>query len=302
MTSALPAATRRLACDLTSAGRGRDAASRLGDRIGSRLLRASSLPIDVYSFAASEQIEIVHIESMTESGRVEWTDRGLRVALSAKEPVSRKRFTLAHELAHCLIFGKDTVGQRVESKEEEIRCDRFASSLLMPNAVFSEEFNRRRQSSLTEVVRDLAGQFGVSLNALLVRLNELQLMPIGSILLLVEFGAVTRGKVRLAAYDRTGYRELAGVTLDELAIGEVVREVMSRSPDQRREYVTPRLFTKQRRVPRHLPSHIPSILVCTPSVDSRNRALIELQLFSDPLRPRGLNMPTDLQQALPRLR
>ena len=295
----LPKATLRMAADLRTAEKGRRAAGRLGDHIGLRLLRESFHPLDVHALATSEDIEVVKVSSIAESGRSEWASGGLRIALSEKESPLRQRFTLAHELGHCLIFGIEKAGIRTYSREEEKRCDRFAAALLMPKSVFLREFNRRQNLPRTSVVRELAAQFAVSLRAALVRLNDLALVDPGTILLTVEPDMSGESRVTAGAYDKSTYRRLENLTAGDLGIEGALARSMSRLPGSRRVRSIVRLPTKQRALPRSSYSHMPAVVSCEPQAGDRKRLLVEIELVVDPLRPRLLKLPSNLQASLP---
>ena len=98
------------------------------------------------------------------------------------KPLSRRRFTLAHEIGHHLLGRRVQPGSRLffldtpKTRRSPIEraCDRFAALLLMP-----EDWVRRYYDELTfnaeNRVRIMADRFGVSAWALRRRLKELNL-------------------------------------------------------------------------------------------------------------------------------
>jgi len=92
----------------------------------------------------------------------------------------RRRWTLAHEIAHHILsLGITSAADRFalcDSRSGDRTCDRFTAELLMPASVV------RRKAE--EVGRDgtnksalLASLFGVSHQAMRIRLRELDLLP-----------------------------------------------------------------------------------------------------------------------------
>ena len=98
------------------------------------------------------------------------------------KPLSRRRFTLAHEIGHHLLshrispdrrlFFFDTSGTR--STVMERACDRFAAMLLMPEDLVLR-FHKELAHNPTQRVVVMAERFGVSASALVRRLRELGL-------------------------------------------------------------------------------------------------------------------------------
>jgi len=88
---------------------------------------------------------------------------------SGSKTVERRRFTLAHELGHMLLHIPDSV-------DEEKACHRFASAFLMPeDALFAELGKHRKAFGYTELIQ-VKRMFGVSAAALVVRLNDLDVI------------------------------------------------------------------------------------------------------------------------------
>ena len=304
----LPEATLRIASDLSTAEKGRRAADRLGDSLGSRLLRdsmrpldvqdAAGRPVDVHDLAASEDIDVVQSSVLRESGRIEWTGRGLRIVLREADGQQRQRFTLAHELGHHLIFGVAKGQERRYSLEEEKRCDRFAGALLMPKRAFSREFIALHGRSLATTARELADRFDVSLDSAIHRLADLQLMGSASILLVLQLYADGYYRVYLAAYDKSAYRRLEGMTPQDLWIERALRRPLPMPLESRDTFVRARLPTRQRGFPRNSPSILPVVAACTPLRPDSSQMLVELDLVVDPLQPRVQKPPLELQADL----
>ena len=294
----LPEATRRIAADLTTAAKGRRAASRLGDSLGSRLLRNAREPLDPHNIAALEEIEVVRASALGESGRIEWTSGGLRVVLRETDGLQRQRFTLAHELGHHLIFGIGKEPKRNYSREEETRCDRFAAALLMPKKAFTSAYNRQQSCSRAAAIRTLSDRFDVSLRATMIRLTNLGIVDSGAILLLLERDP--RGDYRVAAawYDKSVYRRIEGMTTEDLGIEQKRAVAMSAGPGTSRVGVSAWLPTKLQGLPSNAYSIVPAEMTCVPLRRDSQQILIDVEVVVDPLRPRFRKHPSSLQAEL----
>jgi len=128
------------------------------------------------------------------------TDDVALILVDSSVPLGRQRFTAAHELCHLLLGegGLVLVDERIAARGEppEIRANAFASHFLMP-----EEGIRRYAGGRSvdeEVVVELQFTFGVSLDALLWHLVNLQLITSQ------QRGVLSRRGAKALAY-RCGY-------------------------------------------------------------------------------------------------
>jgi Zn-dependent peptidase ImmA (M78 family) len=112
-------------------------------------------------------------------------------------PITRQRFTLAHELAHFLLHPGPTYVDRVYQPrgmslqfrdtvsgtgtvKEEMEANQFAAALLMPAPWVREEFARHRFDLGDDAtLLNLCRRFGVSIHAMTYRLMNLGLLPGG---------------------------------------------------------------------------------------------------------------------------
>ena len=93
------------------------------------------------------------------------------VVVSSQTNVERKRFNLAHELAHRVIRQTGNANIPLEKA-----MNRFAGAFLMPEAHLRQETgNNRHGMTYHEIIR-LKRLYGVSAAALLVRLGQLQIL------------------------------------------------------------------------------------------------------------------------------
>ncbi|MCY4614775.1 MAG: ImmA/IrrE family metallo-endopeptidase [Chloroflexi bacterium] len=281
----LPAATHLLASDLTTGDKGQRAAGRLGDSLGSRLARASRLPIDPTELAKHEGIDVAQVLSLPEAGRIEWVGDELRILVRKTDSSQRQRFTVAHELAHHLIFGVEKVARRAYSTEEEARCDRFAAGLLMPRKSFKDARSALRSVALPEAILSLQEQFDVSLRSAMRRLDELKLID-GHLLLLL-FHREDRGEYRVvgAVYDRRAYWRIEGMTARSLGMSEVIGSLISMPQGSRRLRASAQLPARIRGQAAGSPSTVHGDVTCAPLGGEWGAAPDWILIDIDPVAP-----------------
>jgi Zn-dependent peptidase ImmA (M78 family) len=109
------------------------------------------------------------------------TEDGIAMALiNSGFSQPRQRFSLAHEIGHHLLLGRATgpirivCGVRRQTKEERL-CNLFAVELLMPAALVREVAGDLGHPDIHDKTGTIAARFGVSLTAMRLRLNELDL-------------------------------------------------------------------------------------------------------------------------------
>jgi Zn-dependent peptidase ImmA (M78 family)/DNA-binding XRE family transcriptional regulator len=115
-----------------------------------------------------------------------WSDEiGACVAINRAHPVERQRWSLTHELGH---FLRDReAGDVLENGDSfqqptEIFPEAFTKEFLLPSAGVRKRFTERcRSGKFTPIdLHSLARTFGVSFQAMAVRLEEMRLLPRGS--------------------------------------------------------------------------------------------------------------------------
>jgi len=109
------------------------------------------------------------------------------IGVNTHQAPVRQRFTIAHELGHLLLHDTDELHVdrgfvvRLRSDisslgldEDEMEANRFAAELLMPTSMLREDLEGR-EIDLTddETLRALARRYGVSAQALAIRLTGL---------------------------------------------------------------------------------------------------------------------------------
>lgn len=131
------------------------------------------VPVDLHVLASALGVTQIREMSMVEDGRTIWHGAVPTIELREDRPLARKRFTLAHEIAHVLIEAKQTVAHRslgLSHDDTETLCDQVAAALLMPRSWISQ-YSRRSSFNLS-LLRLIAHRADVSLAAAAVRLAE----------------------------------------------------------------------------------------------------------------------------------
>jgi len=110
------------------------------------------------------------------SGLAMKTDYGWVIVLRSSEAKVRQRFSLAHEIKHCLddpfIDGLyPPIGGYGSDERTERICDRFAAALLMPRVLLRADWADGLQD-----VAQLARRYDVSRAAMQIRLTQLGLL------------------------------------------------------------------------------------------------------------------------------
>lgn len=119
-------------------------------------------------FKVFEVDEFEHFDGL--SGFVEGMDVPV-IAVYSDSDLVRKRFTVAHELAHLLLDFSE-----VEKKSTEKLCHAFAGALLLPADIMREELGEKRNKITEWELKKLKGIFGISMQAIMARALRLQII------------------------------------------------------------------------------------------------------------------------------
>lgn len=95
------------------------------------------------------------------------------VVINQSIPGDRQRFTAAHELGHLVM----QISENASEQEKENFCHRFAGAFLIPRDCVLEEFGVHRNRILMEELKLAKQAYGISIQALVRRLWELQVIP-----------------------------------------------------------------------------------------------------------------------------
>lgn len=126
-------------------------------------------------FAELPRVEVARLSPFPTSGASHWAAGRWLVAINGAEPVTRQRFSMAHEFKHIidhrfvnLIYSRFPKSERHDMIEQI--CDYFAGCLLMPRPWVKHVY-----CSGIQDLPELARRFGVSQAAMAVRLNQIGL-------------------------------------------------------------------------------------------------------------------------------
>ena len=134
----------------------------LGTELGLNIFESQELPEDVSG-------EIRPGESPS----------GFEITVAAFDPRVRKRFTIAHEIAHFLLhrsqIGRgiqdDALYRSSQSNRIEAQANRLAADILMPMTYLQQEHDKIRDYQFSDKLEVLSSTFGVSGTAMGIRLS-----------------------------------------------------------------------------------------------------------------------------------
>lgn len=137
------------------------------------LLGLTTGPVPESAIADLPRIQVERISPIPVSGSTHWASNRWLIVLNGAEPITRQRFSLAHELKHVLDHRfVDVLYRRCGAADQarwiEQVCDYFAGCLLMPRP-----WVKRAYFSGIQDLAQLAARFGVSQQAMQVRLNQI---------------------------------------------------------------------------------------------------------------------------------
>jgi hypothetical protein len=124
---------------------------------------------------------------------------GFRIVCASGQSAVRRRFTVAHELAHIVFETSGPRAPRVGADLEKL-CDMLAAEILMPRGPFESALGDGPVDAAA--IRALASRFQTSLTATAIRCADLRPVSV----LDVQEGRVkwTRGTARLTRYELDG--------------------------------------------------------------------------------------------------
>jgi len=141
-----------------------------------KLAGVQSPPFPDWMIVDIPKIQVRYMKPWPVSGCTDWTGSMWTIAINAKEPLVRQRFSLAHEFKHILdnkfidLLYPDTPTMSSHDRAESV-CDYFAGCLLVPKVHLRQAWTEGIQ-----LPSDLARHFDVSVAAIEVRLNQTGLL------------------------------------------------------------------------------------------------------------------------------
>jgi Zn-dependent peptidase ImmA (M78 family) len=94
------------------------------------------------------------------------------IAVSAKAPGDRQRFTMAHELGHLVLHGRLAKGLHIEAAS-----NRFAGAFLAPASEVRKELGERRDWLEPQELAALKKAYGLSMQGWMHRAKDLGILP-----------------------------------------------------------------------------------------------------------------------------
>jgi len=136
---------------------------------------------DVTGFLENKGFKIITVDRPTQSpglcGRIKDGDLLIPVIIininqEHTREVTRKRFTILHELAHLLLIW----GTHVDKQMEEKLCNRFASALLLPDGALKEYIGKDRTTISLEELKTIKQVYGISIQGIIYRTHNIGLI------------------------------------------------------------------------------------------------------------------------------
>ena len=151
-------------------------------------------PTDLVEVGLKIGVKEIAYEKLAGSGELHKVSGGYRIVCSVDQSPPRRRFTVAHELAHVVLERTGRNAPRSGSSVERI-CDMLAAECLMPTAAFESRLPAKLGSG--DVV-SLARMFGASIRATAIRCAELRsicIFEFSGDRVMWGYGGVRRGAV-----------------------------------------------------------------------------------------------------------
>jgi Zn-dependent peptidase ImmA (M78 family) len=143
-----------------------------------RLRKEWNLGEDAISYVLSlleeNEIKVIELNAPVGfDGLSGWVNQSYPVIVLNKNfPAERKRFTAFHELGHLLLSFDPIIG----AKEQESLCHLFASEMLLPSNQFIKLLGASRKDISLQELIDLQMQYGISIDALMYKAKELNII------------------------------------------------------------------------------------------------------------------------------
>lgn len=144
---------------------------KLGKELGLKLFEVSNLPLDISG----------KIQPSTES------NTKFEIQIASRDPRVRKRFTIAHEIAHYLLH-RDQIGNGISDDALfrsklpsviETQANQLAADILMPLHRLVREHDKIKDFDYHDKLEILSSRFGVSGMAMKIRLRGIKVFEEG---------------------------------------------------------------------------------------------------------------------------
>lgn len=113
----------------------------------------------------------------------------LRVVVRADNPLLRQRYTIAHEIGHCLLRQLlESSSVQLERKQEEVFCDQFAAKILVPESALAALIQKLKGAAPTsKVILEWCRELEVNILPMLIALNSQWTWPTSAVLYCQNF-------------------------------------------------------------------------------------------------------------------
>ncbi len=138
-------------------------------------------------------------EGLAGSGELQRDGDGLKVIYSPSLSSTRKRFTIAHEMAHAVFESTGPKCPRVGAELERL-CDKIAAEILMPKQIF---LGRLGQEFSVKKILHLSQLFRASVSATAIRCAQLLNVSVFGVegdTIVWAFGVVRSGPISRASF------------------------------------------------------------------------------------------------------
>lgn len=154
-----------------------------------------SMPVDVYALAKKMGVTLTEgFYKETLSGFAVQKRNSMHIGVNKSESLVRRRFTVAHEIGHLMLHGRERVNYDAGSgvvllrdshssdgtDVKEIEANRFAAELLMPETNVREDIAKQgvidlmsNSKSTQAFIKRMAEKYNVSTQAMTIRLTTL---------------------------------------------------------------------------------------------------------------------------------
>jgi Zn-dependent peptidase ImmA (M78 family) len=132
-------------------------------------------PTDLEYICSKLNVALIEDDDIPVVGELRRVGKHFVIVCARGQSHERRRFTIAHELAHALL---ESIGARSprSSDETERLCEMIAAEILMPKAVFRTALGEEPMTGAA--ISGLARQFHASLTATAIRCTEFRLVSI----------------------------------------------------------------------------------------------------------------------------
>lgn len=144
-------------------------------------------------------VKIIEVNTTDKFDGFSFTVSGIFViVLNKRFTPERKRLSLFHELGHKILCFSD----KIDDKTEERLCNIFANEVLLPSDVFISRIGRFRNSISLIELKDLQSQYGISVDAMIVKARLLNIISSNT------YASFFKKKNKIPAFKETAQKSI----------------------------------------------------------------------------------------------